>query len=134
MAGRPRHIDIADLCDWNNDMRHAAIYEMNDLFLQRKFERNTQSQIGRLGHCRVTSLSQLRRNDAAGVSKEIFATGACHLVCETREAARAIPRTFPLSSICIKVTHSEIGVVRRFSTTKNSVRSDTAVAITKVRD
>src|SRR5882724_1019544 len=131
----PRHIDIADLCDWNNDMRHAAIYEMNDLFLSANLKRNTQSQIGRLGHLQSDEVSsQLRRNDASWSFKGNFATGACHLVCETREAARAIPAHFRFSSICIKVTHSEIGVVRRVFQQQNSVRSDTAVAITKVRD
>ena len=60
--------------------------------------------------------------------------GTCHPVCKTREAARAIPAHFRFSSICIKVAHSEIGVVRRVFQQQNSVRSDTAVAITKARD
>src|SRR6266480_195378 len=111
----PRYINIADLCDWNNDMRHAAIYEMNDLFLIANLKRNTQSQIGRLSHLQSDEVSsQFRRNDASWSFKGNFSMGACHLVCKTREAASAISAHFRFSSVCIKVAHSEIGVVRRF--------------------
>ena len=131
----PRYIDIPDVCDWNDDMRHAAIYEMNNLFLSANLKRNTQSQFGRLSHLQSDEISsQLRRNDASWSFKGNFAMGACHLVCKTREAAGAISAHFRFSSICIKVAHSEIDVVRRLFQEQNSVRSDTAVAITKSRD
>jgi len=77
-------------------MRHGRYYGNERSFSQRNLKRNTQSQIGRLGHLQSDEVSsQLRRNDASWSFKGNFATGACHLVCETREAAPPF-RTFPL--------------------------------------
>ena len=92
-------------------MRHAAIYEMNDLFsaADGKGTLNRKS-VGSV-ICRVTrSPANSAEMTPAGVSKEILPC-VRHPVCKTREAARAVPAHFRFSSIGVKVAHSKIGVV-----------------------
>src|SRR4030095_12875027 len=116
-------------------MRHATVNEMNDSFLRADAKGNAWPQIGGLGHLQSHEVSgKLGRNDTSWCLKRNLTLGACRLVCKPRKAARAVPAHLRFSPIGVKVAHSEIGVVRSIFPPQNSVRSDTAVAITKARD
>src|SRR5439155_21941180 len=131
----PQHIYIADLCDGNNHMRHAAVNKMNDSLFRADVKRNIESQIGRFGHLQSDEISsQLRRNDASYRLKGDLAPGARHLVCKPRKATRAVSAHLRFSAVGIEIAHSKIRVVRWIFQQHNAISSDTAMAITEARD
>ena len=106
------HIDITDLCNRNNDMRHAAIYEVNDLFFSANWKTTlSRKSVGSVIRRVTRSPFNSAEMTPAGVSKEIFALGSADLVCKAREAARAVAAHFRFSAIGVEIAHPEIGVV-----------------------
>jgi len=131
----PPDIDIVDLRDWNDNVRHPAVDKMNGFGFACDLQRNIQPQIARRRHLQRHQFTvKLGRNHAGRSLKGNLPLRAGNFVCKSRKAARAVAAHFRFTAVAVKVAHPEVRPVSRFFEQQNSIGADAAVTIANARD
>src|SRR5713226_945460 len=132
---RPPDIDIVNLRNRNNNMRHSGVDKVDRLGFASEAKRDIQSQIGRLAHLqRYQLIVKLGPNHAGRSLKRNLSRRARDFMRETGKAARTVAAHFRFTAVAVKVAHPKVRAVPRFFQQQNSIGANAAVTIANACD